>query len=183
MEEEGVFGLRSDLDVNAKSTIERVTHISELKTYNSNPFLTDFQIREKIELKKIKDVGSETNAYDEEVKLVLAKELQKDKELFIKIFHFSRFPLDVSSMSGSACKLFLYIAYHKLNRNMDFINISFSEIKAKGIIASETTYNGALLELLNSFVLAKDGNHNSKFWINPYMIFHGNRKLLKLRKK
>lgn len=158
-----------------------IVSIKDMPTFESNPFTKDFKYKKKQYYDKIDNISIKigdkelTNADFKEHNVVLAEKLYKDNEPFCKFFFNT--DLDITNLNPSACKLLIYIMSSKLNINMDFIFINSRNITKELDMSINTIYSG-ILNLLQYNIIMKRTDANM-YWINPHVIFRGDRKKIR----
>lgn len=165
-------------DLSDSRSIENVKTAPE---FEKNPFMENFTLRKKKYYEKSDKVSitvGKTEVSNKDFKndeVVLATKLYKDTEPFSRIFLTA--DIDIIKMKGITCKLLLYIAYSKLNVNVDWIIINPNSL-CKHFSISLPTMNSAILELIQEGIIAKKNEENI-YWFNPHVVFRGDRKKIK----
>lgn len=91
---------------------------------------------------------------------------------FVKVYKYPRQLGFINSLSGAGAKLYIYIQ-SKLPSDQDFIVLKTNKVSKDLNVSVATVYN-CIENLIDSGVLCKRGN--SEYWINPTILFNGNRK-------
>jgi len=91
---------------------------------------------------------------------------------FVKVYKFSRQLGFINALNGAGAKMYLYIQ-SKLPSDQDFIILKTNKVSKDLNVSVATVYN-CIDNLIDAGVLCKKGN--SEYWINPTILFNGNRK-------
>ena len=153
---------------------------SGLCTYESNPWVRDLSLTIKTK-NKITAIGrnmivanSETGEIvDEHIALVNKKLV--DREEFVKIFGGAisgMFDLTKTAQEMFKVVLEIYIAQDFMP---DRIYLSENMLKQHGYAKTKTTRQNAINQLLEKRFLALMANEPNWYWVNPNMIFKGDR--------
>lgn len=164
------------------SYLATIKTIKDIRFYDYNPFTRGFKYSRKKYFKRQemdKAIPDEVNQFVKEEDLILVKELYKDIEPFCKLFINQEF-FDVGELKPHTCKVFLYIVSKQTNLNMDFVIINSKSYAEKLNMSINTIYD-AIVELARAGIIVRKTDENSIFWINPYVIFKGDRKKIKFR--
>lgn len=155
---------------------KQIDSIKDLPRHEINPFLMNLRINKKPKYKKIQDV--EKVSKDKIV--VLAEELFRDKEPFVRIFQ-SGHLVNPAELSPNSCKILLYIMWNKLQFNIDHIILNPKEISNELGMNNMNTIYDCILELVRCGSIAGHIERNI-YWVNPQFIYFGNRGTIKLNK-
>lgn len=134
-------------------------------TLGSNPFVPeDF----KILARRLKDKTLASLKQDGSLEDILV-----EKDEFVKIFTKSENRKLISTLSGSAKSLFLFVAYN-IETGCDWIKINKAKFMEETGVKSENTYRSALAELIRARVVQRAADPKYCF-VNPKIFFAGNR--------
>lgn len=78
----------------------------------------------------------------------------------------------LQKLSDRGCRMLLYVL-RKLPKDSDVVEIDIEDYKAEYSISSSQTVYNSISDLIGCSLLAK--HKPNKYWINPALIFNGNR--------
>lgn len=162
-----------------ENSLITVPSFSDLPKQDKNPFVSDV-------VKHIKDTNFKVQAYKKDSNLAIVDretgemavtyntiytkkkvDVQKYNKLYINTLR-SLFDLSKNS------QLVLDYIYTRLEKNKDYIFFSISDCKEHTNYKDNKSIYSALKELVEKEFIAKTGE-NYKFWINPTVMFNGDR--------
>lgn len=151
------------------------------ETYENNPYSENFQYQKKGVLKKISNTDYQVVKGEKRVKdinIVLAKETIYDKEPFVKLFNKN---LDLlKKLRIGEFKVFLYILY-RLEYNNGTAYVSNGEcLKWLGEKPSYAAVVTRAVKQLLHYNIIKLHAQPERFWVNPNIIYKGDRKFVHL---
>jgi hypothetical protein len=137
----------------------------------SNPFIKNFKLPVRTFNKEdtLVKVVEGVNYVDGKV----SKTITVDDKAHTKVFFEPEFRDILLGCNENALKLFLFITYQLANAE-DYIWINHTMFMKKAYIRRKDDYLAARDELLRYGIIACT-QIEGVFWINPFMIFHGNR--------
>lgn len=151
-----------------------------MESYNENPWLKDLTLTIKTK-NKISAIGKNKKLIDattgeildESIAIVHKKEV--DKEEFVKVFSSAISGMfELSKTAQDMFKIILQI-YLEQNFQADRVYISETTLKKFGYTKTKTTRQNAINQLLDKkFIALMEGEINW-YWINPNMIYKGDR--------
>lgn len=164
-----------------------IKSIKDCKEFKLNPFTYNFTYDKKVHYSKSEfatlKVGDETvdNAKlkKEGSNIVLAEKLYRDTMPFSKTYLSDA--LDIKSLSGGTCKLFIYIIFQRLKLNVDFIVLN-PKVLSEELELSTTTIYTSIVHLIKLGFIARQQDEDTLYWINPHKIFRGDRKKIRFIK-
>lgn len=158
---------------------DKRTKIRDFAKYDKNPFTEKWAMqmlvdRRKKETKFIHTHGTVINKDAEVMKegdLIMGRQRVVDNERFVKIYVGSL--MLFNDLSSKAALLFTYML-KVLQKNDTRIYLVPEEMIAL-MGCSEATYYRAVVELLDSDMLARSDSSSIIYYINPAFIFNGDR--------
>lgn len=147
---------------------------TELKTPKKkgiNPFLGGLSF--KMMNKETRFLS--TQSYTEGVTTIKREIIEYDVlelDPFVKVYRFPRQVGFINQLNGAGSKLFLYVQC-KLEHEKDTIILKTEKVAKELNVSVATVYN-CIDNLIDAGVLCKKGN--SEYWINPSVLYNGNRK-------
>lgn len=166
--------------------VKDIKSIKDIPSFSHNPFTEDFTLKTKTHLTKALDakvhVGEEyiTNKTIKSTGYVFAEKIYKDNEPFCRIFAHQTF-MDIKNLSPATCKLLLHIMYNLTNFNLDYVIINPKLSSNELDVSLPTIYNG-IVELSKNYVITKKKDEDNIYWLNPYVMFRGDRKKIRFRR-
>jgi hypothetical protein len=149
----------------------------------TNPFLANINYRETNKITKIGE--ADVQLYDtkkhqviKDSKVVYAQEFSYDKTKFLKIYDYE---LDfLFNLTPEAIKILAYIVKYKLEFERDEFFFSIPKYCEETKIRHSRKLNVGLNLLLQENIIARS-EINTMFYINPSILFKGERKFLFIR--
>lgn len=135
-----------------------------------NPFLASLEIA-VLNKKTIKIETSEVVNGATHLKTTTTSTKPIEVQEFVKVYRYPKQIGLLKLLSPAGCRLYLYVQM-KLKEDEDFLNLKREKV-AKELDVSLPTVSLALANLMEHGVLAKKSQ--SEYWINPYILFKGNR--------
>lgn len=136
-----------------------------------NPFLTSSSFKMMNKETRFRYTQNYTEGVTTITKEITDYEIIELDE-FVKVYKFPRQLGFINALNGAGAKMYLYIQ-SKLPSDQDFILLKTSKVSKDLNVSVATVYN-CIDNLIDAGVLCKKGN--SEYWINPTILFNGNRK-------
>ena len=149
-----------------------------MESYLNNPFKPEGIVDRSFEPKEESKiwVDPETGESYNVTKIVTGKTEMHDPMMYTKVY-MSAF-LHLNDLPYCAVKVFNYMV-HTLKSNRDTVYLNCADIELNCKI-SQASYYTAIKELIKAKVIAKKIGSTMELWINPNILFNGNRtKLVK----
>jgi len=144
-----------------------------MESYLNNPFKPEGIVDRAFEPKEESKiwVDPETGESYNVTKIVTGKTELHDPMMYTKVY-MSAF-LHLNDLNYSAVKVFNYMVHTlKSNRDTVYLNCADVELNCK---ISQASYYTAIKALIEAKVIAKKVGSTMEFWINPNILFNGNR--------
>lgn len=149
-----------------------------MDAYISNPYKPEGIVQRSFEPNEDSKlwVDPETGESYSVTKIVKGKTEMHDPMMYTKVY-LSAF-IHLNDLTYSAVKVFNYMV-HTLKANKETIYLNCADIEAQCKI-SKATYYSAIKELIDAKIIARKLGSSMEFWVNPNILFNGNRtKLVK----
>lgn len=149
-----------------------------MESYIVNPFKPEGIVNRSFEPKEESKiwVDPDTGESYSVTKVVTGKTEMHDPIMYTKVY-LSAF-LHLNDLSYSSVKVFNYMV-HTLKPGKDTVYLNCSDVEVQCKI-SKASYYTAIKELVTAKVIARKVGSSMEFWINPNVLFNGNRtKLVK----
>jgi 3-phenylpropionate/cinnamic acid dioxygenase small subunit len=144
-----------------------------MESYLNNPFKPEGIVDRAFEPKEESKiwVDPETGESYSVTKIVTGKTELHDPMMYTKVY-MSAF-LHLNNLNYSAVKVFNYMVHTlKSNRDTVYLNCADVELNCK---ISQASYYTAIKALIEAKVIARKVGSTMEFWINPNILFNGNR--------
>jgi len=144
-----------------------------MESYLNNPFKPEGIVDRAFEPKEESKiwVDPETGESYSVTKIVTGKTELHDPMMYTKVY-MSAF-LHLNDLNYSAVKVFNYMVHTlKSNRDTVYLNCADVELNCK---ISQASYYTAIKALIEAKVIARKVGSTMEFWINPNILFNGNR--------
>jgi len=105
--------------------------------------------------------------------MLLPAEIELEAEPYVKLFPLASARKILQTLSPSAIKLFLFIAF-ELEPARDYIWINKARFMKESNIINRQTFNNAISELIKETVICPSFEPDV-YWINPRLFFNGSR--------
>lgn len=144
-----------------------------MEAYISNPFKPEgivdrsFSPNEETKIWVDPETGESYNV----TKVVTGKTELHDPMMYTKVY-LSAF-MHLNDLPYSAVKVFNYMV-HTLRSNRDTVYLNCADIEAQCKI-SQASYYTAIKALIEAKIIARKVGSSMEFWINPNVLFNGNR--------
>lgn len=150
-----------------------------MQSYINNPFKPEGIVDRSFEPKEESRIwiDPETGESYNVTKIVTGKTEQHDPMMYTKVY-LSAF-LHLNELPYSALKIFNYIV-HTIKANKDYIFLNSADIELQCKI-SQATYYTAIKHLVEAKIIARKIGSSMEFWVNPNIVFNGNRTKLSKR--
>lgn len=149
-----------------------------MDAYISNPYKPEGIVQRSFEPNEDAKiwVDPETGESYNVTKIVKGKTEMHDPMMYTKVY-LSAF-MHLNDLTHSAVKMFNYMVHTlKANKETVYLNCADIEVQCK---MSKATYYSAIKELIEAKIIARKLGSSMEFWINPNILFNGNRtKLVK----
>ena len=153
--------------------------ILDYDSHSVNPFMDEAIIEGKFKDKKaykgknVSNIITNDGTIEEETTMVFSAAKEVDSSLFIKIFLNNVNVLFNLNKSGQ--KVLAWIIQEKLLiKNSDIVHITLKHFTMSSAYSRRVYYAG-IPNLLENRILAKKGISNDTYFLNPAVIFNGNR--------
>lgn len=142
-----------------------------MKVLPRNPFLASATIN----VLRREVITNRVISIDENVSKITSSNIdytEIEADEFVRVFKVSRQIGLIKELSAPGCRMLLYVQA-KLKSGCDYINLKRDKV-ATDLEASESSIGYGIQNLIDCGVLCKKSQ--SEYWINPLILFNGNRK-------